>query len=715
MEIQPLPLRDLQRNVNILTLLSEDEANYLGRKAKTGYLDDKRSRQEWEKQITQAEKLALQVAEHKAFPWQGASNVKFPLLTIATLQFAARAYATLVRTPDIVKVRTVGKDESGAKRDRAERVARHMSWQILEQDEDWEEQMDRLLMTVPILGCAFKKTWHDEAAAHNRSICVHPRDLVLNYFTKSLKDCERKTHRIWLRNNVVRERMLLGLYVNTELGAAHWDDEEYMAAEGNREKMVPPEKADTRPRLILEQHCWYDLDGDGYAEPYVLTVDFTSGKALRLVNRFRSVTTTQDLQMRQLQSQLLEGQLTPSEVDDIQRQLLALDESNQNDPEVVRITPVEYFTKYSFIPAPDGSFYDLGFGALIGPINESVNSIINQLIDSGSLQNQNSGFIGRGARITGGRLRFGWGEWKRVDVAGSTLRDSLVPLPVQPPSPVLFSLLGLLVDFGQRIASVSETMQGENPGQNTPAYNMQAMMQQGLTVFSSIFKRLYRSLRDEFRQMYRLNSIYLKADQYYRVLDGEDQRIYAQDYRTDPYDITPVADPNNAIPEEQMRQAMLLAQRADMFPGYDRLEVERRMLEAMQVADIQSVLPVQIDAQNGRATPQIQPPMPPEMQMNMLEEQRRAMEAKDRRQLGEREAAAKEAVAAADVELKKAQTVKAYAEAGGIEVDGIVKQMDSATKRLDSIIKGVQANETNRESGGGMDRPSGNGRAGQAA
>ena len=47
--IEPLTMQELQQPINLLTLLSEDEANSLGRQAKDGYLRDKNSRQEWEK------------------------------------------------------------------------------------------------------------------------------------------------------------------------------------------------------------------------------------------------------------------------------------------------------------------------------------------------------------------------------------------------------------------------------------------------------------------------------------------------------------------------------------------------------------------------------------------------------------------------------------------------------------------------------------------
>ena len=73
---------------------------------------------------------------------------------------------------------------------------------------------------------------------------------------------------------------------------------------------------------------------------------------------------------------------------------------------ITKIEPYQFYTKYGFIPNPDGGFYDVGFGLLLGPINESVNSIINLLIDSGALSNLQAGFIGKGLRIKMGDTKF---------------------------------------------------------------------------------------------------------------------------------------------------------------------------------------------------------------------------------------------------------------------------------------------------------------------
>jgi chaperonin GroES len=111
------------------------------------------------------------------------------------------------------------------------------------------------------------------------------------------------------------------------------------------------------------------------------------------------------------------------------------------------------YTKFGFVPNPDGSFYDIGFGVLLGPLNESVNTIINQFVDAGSLSNLQSGFIGKGLRLKTGDSKLQPGEWKPVNATGDDLRKQIVPLPAKEPSKVLFELMGTLITSGKELAS----------------------------------------------------------------------------------------------------------------------------------------------------------------------------------------------------------------------------------------------------------------------
>lgn len=673
-KFEPLSLEELQDSKNINDLIDEESSRTIGLNVIEWFNADESSREQWKKKMEDANKLALQVTEPKMYPWPKAANVKFPLITIAAMQFAARSYPALVKAPDLVKFRNQGKDEGGMKAARAARISAHMSYQLLEEDEGWEEDHDKAMLALPIVGCVFKKSYYDVTKGHNCSKLVLPKNLVTHYYGQSIEDMERKTEVMWMSERKIKEKQLRGIFTDVELGNAvslTSVDEEVDDRQGTK---PPYGQSDGTSRELLECHCYLDLDEDEYPEPYIVTVDKDSGTVLRITTRWKEVITEQSVKIEEIMKRMRafaeglpkqpQGQ-QPSQQEMImmeraERTIQAMQDEikrlSEEKPKVLQIKPVEYYTKYSFIPSPDGGFYDLGFGALLGPLNNSVNTLINQLLDSGSLQNGSVGFIGRGARIKGGKVRFSPNEWVKVPVAGSTLRDSLVPLPVNQPSPVLFNLLSLLINYAERIGSVNDAMVGENPGQNTPAYNMSAMLEQGMQVFNGIFKRVYRSMRSEFRKLYNLNAVYLDPQQYFEYQDSDIQ-ILRTDYTADPKDLIPAADPNAFSNKEKTEKAILIKQNAMQTPGYDPIQVEKLWLEAMDIPNARQLYPTQMDEQ-GREQLLFPPQPDPELEIKKADMQRRTVEGKIR---GEADVARAEAdlmTAEADVMLKMAQAKK---------------------------------------------------------
>lgn len=720
--IDALKLRAIEKSQNVDALLSATRSDQIGRDVVAAYEEDKQSRKEWETRTDTAVKLALQMVEQKSFPWPNAANVKFPLVTIAALQFSARAYPALIKVPDLVKYRVVGEDHDGQKASRSLRISRHMSYQLLDQDEAWEEDEDRKFIVVPIIGCAFKKTYWDPIKQLNCSRLVLPQNLVVHYFTRSIEETERKTEVFELYDREIKERVLAGLYSRKELSLAQTP---LQKLSDQRQGLSQPVQSKATPRTLLEQHCYLDLDGDDYPEPYVVIVDYASKKVLRIAPRWAKVITEQSLQIQelgrqktastleaqalQMQAQQVMASVAPpdgqqgapdmaglrvaeqqleqiraqlqlyqQQIANLDAQIQQLQAADQSQPHVLSIKPLEYYTKYGFIPSPDGGFYDLGLGSLLGPVNDSVNTLINQLIDAGTLQVGSQGFIGKGARIQGGEVRFRPFEWKRVNVAGSALRDSLVPLPINPPSTVLFQLLSLLIQYGEKISSVNETMMGENPGQNTPAYNMQAMLEQGMQLFNGIFKRLYRSFRKELRKLYVLNRLYLHPIEYFETLDGNWQALQ-NDYAGDERDVCPAADPNAFSNMQNMMKAQFLAQRAASVPGYDIAAVERRLHESMDINDPQEIFPV-----DEKGQPLIAPPPNPEFEIQAAEEQRRTLEAQVRSENDTRRTIS-------DIAMNEANMLLSFAKAQALGEQVDIAKFEAITDRIRAQREALEA------------------------
>lgn len=640
-----IPLEFILENPeNLATMLPQQDRDTLGRAIAENFNRDRESRSQWEERMEIASKIALQVVEKKTFPWPGASNVKFPLVTIACLQYHSRAYPALIDFPDIVKCAPVGQDPTGQKLDSARRIEEHMSWQLSEEDESWEEEMDRSLLVQPLMGTAFKKTYWDSMLHHNVSECVLPQDFVVNYWTKSLDKCPRSTHILSWSHNDMEERLRRGAIIvdNDQLTKPREVPIPFGRLGELKDKAqglaVPTQDEDT-PYVVLEHHFWYDLDGDGLREPYVAFVRWDNRKLLRLSPRY----------------------MEPS--------------LEYKGGVLLKITPERYFTKYPFIPSPDGGFYDLGFGALLGPLNESIDTSINQLFDAGTMHNAGGGFLGRGARIKKGDLSFGPNQWKQLDVAGGSIRDNIFPLPVREPSQVLFNLMQVLIEYGQRVAGAPEITQGQTPGQNTPAETSRNALEQGIKVFSGIYKRTYRSFKHELKKQYRLNELHVEETQEFISLkSGLETKILAKDYQLPSSAVRPIADPYYMSDSQRMNQAMALVQRASPALGYDMLEVEKIYLRAWKVPGIEKLIP--IDPQTGK--PAIQPPPNPKIQIEQMKLEAKKMEFEQTMRIKLFELMEEHELNAAKIIELHAKAMNEVAQADGVSSGHAIAELNTA-------------------------------------
>ena len=564
---------------NLAKDLDKDVLNKVGEDAKRGFELDLLSREDWERDLDDWINLAKQVREVKSHPWPNASNVKYPLLSTAAMQFAARAYPSLV--PDngqIVKSWVIGKDATGEKLEKADRVSQFMSYQLMHEMDNWDEEMDKMLMMLPIVGTLFKKTYYDKTEDKIVSKLVLPKNLVVNYWTKSLNDCERISEIIPMSQRVLTERKNAEIYLDIDLGDPVLPESSPQQGSTTVDETTPYE--------IIEQHTFCDLDDSGYAKPYIVTFERQTGKVLRISHRYR------------------------------QNDIVTNDKGK-----VIRIKPMQMYTKFGFVPNPDGGFYDIGFGILLGPLNESVNTIINQLVDSGTLNNLQSGFIGKGLRLKMGDARFQPGEWKPVNATGDDLRKQIVPLPAKEPSNVLFELMGTLITSGKELASVAEIFVGKMPGQNTPATTTMASIEQGMKVFTAVYKRIFRSLAEEFDKIFELNGQYLDPNYYVQILDIS---VGPDDFDKTSYDICPGADPSAMSKTEKLTKAQGLMESLQMFgPAMlDPIEIASRVFEAQEQPNWQKLFSQQVQ-QSGQL-----PPPPPDPKVMAIQAKMKADQAK---------------------------------------------------------------------------------------
>ncbi len=675
---------------NICTLLDPDDITAIGSRCMEGYRADKESRSDWEKRQANANKLALQVSEPSrvsASTQAWGANVKFPLITVAVLQFHARASLNLISSTDVAKFRVIGDDPFGVKTDRAQRLGSHMSWQCLEEDPSWEEDSDKLLIVLPLAGMCFRKTAFEPGPARIVSQLVLPQNLITNYYTRHLDDSARYTHSFFFTQNNVRQRELDNRYreIPDQTGqdttgnngreqAGGTDrtasESEITTAADRRQGIDAGQVDNATPFFMGEQYCWLDLDGDGYEEPYIVTLDLETGFVRRIVARFLpSAVKFSD-----------HTKMTDYADDDGERTVYRIPQGKM----VYKIQPVRIFTKYGFIPSPDGGYYDLGLGSLLGPINATVNTAINQMLDAGTMATLGGGFLGNAFKGVGGPITFQPQQWHRVPVAGDDIRKSVFPLPVKEPSDVLFKLMGLLIQYAERIVSASDIQMGENPGQNTPAETTQTLNENGRHVYAATYRRIWRCLRDELRVRYEVNQWSLTEQVNYQDLTSDKTGIiHPDDYKAPSLFVRPAADPSVMSEAQLQQQGALLVQLSDTHPGFNRRKSMLRFLIAHKVSAIDEIYPQPMMPDPNDPTkkkqipaPDVQAPPNPKMMEVQVKLQAVALKEKDLQVKG-MDMKLKHLIQAheseARINLMRAQAAKAIAEGKVAETDPLIK------------------------------------------
>jgi len=502
-------------------------------------LDDD-SRSDWKATATRAMDLARQKREEKSSPWPGASNVKYPMLATAALQFAARAYPAIVDGPRIVKCQVIGRDENGMKAAAADRVSQHMSYQLMYEVENWESDLDTALHQLPIVGCCFKKVYAEPSKP--AGFCddlVSAFDVVVNQSARSLESVPRITHKLSLYPHEIIERQRDGRFKEFDF-------------KGSGEDSSDPDS----PHEFLEQQRYWDSDEDGFPEPWIVTVHKQTQTVVKLVAGF--------------------------DLDSIQ-----IDERKFRIKQMSRI---KYFVKIPFIPDPQGGFYDIGFGKLLEHLSDVIDTTINQMMDAGTLQNAGGGFIAAGVDISKGKaeVRLRPGQYKTVQTAVPDLRAGIVSMEHPGPSKTLFELLSLMIDSGRDIASIQDILVGDSPANETATTTM-AKIEQGLKVFTAIYKRIYRALRSEYKMIFEINKRGLDGVKYVALLD-EPAEVTQADYMGD-MDVMPTADPNTITDMQRMSKAQFVLEEAKAGnPHINMFEATRRALEAARVDNVEGVL-----------------------------------------------------------------------------------------------------------------------------
>ena len=536
---------------NLAELLPEDILDPIGSDMHSNYQDYKSSRKDWEDSYIKGLDLLGFNYQNRAEPFQGASGATHPVLAEAVTQFQAGAYKELLPAEGPVRTQILGVSDQ-PKEQQSQRVKDFMNYQIMDIMKEYEPEFDQMLFHLPLAGSTFKKVYYDDLLGRGVSKFVPADDLVVPYSATSLEDAEAIIHVLKISENDLRKQQVNGFYRDVELTKPSETEDKVSKKERELDGTKKTGKAEEMYTL-LECHVNLDIEGfedigpdgqpTGIKLPYIVTIDEGSREVLSIKRNFE-----------------------------------------QNDPKKQKI---EYFVHFKFLPGL--GFYGFGLIHMIGGLSRTATSALRQLLDAGTLSNLPAGFKQRGIRIKDEAQPIQPGEFKDVDAPGGNLRDAFFPLPYKEPSPTLLQLMGIVVQAGQRFAAIADMQVGDG-NQGAAVGTTVALLERGSRVMSAIHKRLYSSLRQEFKTLAKVFKTYLPPEYPYDVVGGE-RNIKLTDF-DDRIDIIPVADPNIFSMSQRITIAQTELQLATSNPQlHDMYTIYRKMYEALGVKDIDKILP----------------------------------------------------------------------------------------------------------------------------
>ncbi len=535
---------------NLADFLPDDVLGRLGSDLNSKYMDYTSSRKEWEKAYTQGLDLLGFKYDNRTEPFQGASGATHPVLAEAVTQFQALAYKELLPADGPVRTQVIGLS-TPEKTQQAQRVKDFMNYEIMEKMKEYEPEFDQMLFNLPLAGSSFKKVYYDDMEQRAVSKFVPADDLIVPYTATSLDDAEAIIHRVKVSENDLRKQQVAGFYRDIDLGKPTPGESDIEKKERELEGTTKSKEEDVY--TLLE--CHVDLDLEGFEDENPETGEPSGIKIPYIVT-------------------LEEGS----------REILSIKRNYEvGDPLKKKI---QYFVHFKFLPGL--GFYGFGLIHMIGGLSRTATAALRQLLDAGTLSNLPAGFKQRGIRIRDDAQSIQPGEFRDVDAPGGNLRDSFMMLPFKEPSQTLLSLMGVVVNAGQRFASIADLQVGDG-NQQAAVGTTVALLERGSRTMSAIHKRIYSALKNEFRIMARVFKLYLPQEYPYDVVGG--QRMIKQQDFDDRVDILPVADPNIFSQTQRISLAQTELQLAQSNPQMHNLyQAYRNMYEALGVKNIDAVL-----------------------------------------------------------------------------------------------------------------------------
>lgn len=544
------PLKNPEFYANLAEVFDEGDLTSLAME----YLDyievDKEARKQRDKQYEEGlRRTGLGKDAPGGATFDGASKVVHPVMAEACVDFAASSAKELLPCDGLVKANIKG-DADKTKEKTASRKVDFMNWQLTEQVPEFRDEMEQLLTQLPLGGSQYLKWRYDDEQKRPTCEWLPIDNVILPYAATNFYSAQRVTEQQDITGDEYKRRIEQGIYRDIDVfttSNAPLDDKTQSEKANNKieGKDDPSENIDEL-RRVYEITCWmrldFDPETDGERAPYILTIDETSGDVLSLYRNW--------------------------DANDDKREKL------------------DWIVEFKFIPWRGA--YAIGLPHLIGGLSAALTGALRALLDAAHINNSQTLLKLKTGRTSGQSDRIEPTQVVEVESGPGVddVRKIAMPMPFNPPSSVLFDLLGWLTTAAKGVVTTAEEKIGE-VNQNTPVGTTQALIEQGAKVFSSIHARLHRSQAMSLKIISRINHWYLQE------MDNQSgTEIEVRDFAYNS-DVRPVSDPNIFSETQRLAQNQALLQMAGSAPPgtFDMRNVYKRVCSQLKIPDLDEVLP----------------------------------------------------------------------------------------------------------------------------
>jgi hypothetical protein len=483
--------------------------------------------------------------------FNGASKVVHPIMVETCIDFASRAIKELFPPDGPTRTKILG-EVTPEKSEVAERKRDYMNWQLTEQIEEYRDEQEQMLTQLPLGGSQYLKLWYDEKKRRPCAEFVPIDNIYLPFAAGNFYTAQRVTEVHEITDFEFKQRIDRGLYRDVAFIRSTLEPEQSGAEKAN-DKIEGKSLSDNIDglRTVYHVYTWLELEDDtrsgGKWAPYIMMIDSHDHEMLGLYRNWE------------------EGDET--------------------------MTKLDWIVEFKFIPWRGA--YAVGLPHIIGGMSAALTGALRALLDTAHINNSATMMKLKGGKISGQSDQIDVTQVIEIEGAPGVddVRKIAMPLPFNPPSQVLFELLGWLTTQAKGVVTTAEEKIADVTS-NAPVGTTQALIEQGAAVFSSIHARLHESQKRVLMILGRINRWYLDEQQKGDVV--ADLPISKEDFQRNS-DVVPVSDPHIFSETQRIAQMQAVISLSQQNPDlFDRRAVVSRALKQMKVPNVAELMPAAI-------------------------------------------------------------------------------------------------------------------------